>query len=626
MKTTTKTSKQKSAPVSKEASKASQPMETLKVTMLQASLIKPSPTNQRTDTGLDEQSIDELASSIESVGLIQPLTVKPLGSKHYEIIAGERRYLACRKVGLKEIPCIIRDISEERALEIQIIENDQRRDLHVIERANGYKELLSRKGPDGKPLYTIDDAAEMLGKSKASIYGVLKLLDLDKEIQDYMWDGRLNASIALMIARIPYPNTEVAAKHIIENELASRDAKAYIEATFQRRLKGCNFNPEDSSLSPENGTVDYAGRIFTNMGRCSQCAHRTGNMRVIAPEIASTDVCTKVTCFATKTAKALENNCGQVRLHLRNTYRDDKSKHNIPVLDLPVTAWTIAMESFRIAETAKYIDLDDLYPGQEIKWCEALQTERGLHVAIGVDPYNFAHRLVTKDEAITALRATKHELPEKYRYLFPKQYPDKDPAIAEYAEALDERKQQIHEIASKALLRIVTRRMEPKHFTDPAFLKPVIQFACKGHGKQFQQAFCFAHGIDISGVTDWDIQSRIDQAIEIAETGDLLPMLVTAAFTAAQYAPHFDQFKSEMTTVFSPLGISMAEVDVLPDAAVKELDTPEPVAPIPQNKQMIKQMIGPDHGEPYALGWGCLCPKCVKARKEIPNAKPLIPA
>lgn len=141
----------------------------------------------------DEEKIGELAESIKEHGLIQPVVLRKSG-KGYEIVAGERRWRACRKAGLKEIPCIIKELTDEENMLIAIIENMQREDLNPIEEAEGISQMVTVFG------MTQEQVSKSVGKSRPYITNVLRLLKLPQEVQAMVSDGQLSAGHARALA------------------------------------------------------------------------------------------------------------------------------------------------------------------------------------------------------------------------------------------------------------------------------------------------------------------------------------------------------------------------------------------------------------------------------------------
>ena len=158
--------------------------------------IETNPEQPRTSVG----DLKELAKSIEAKGVLEPLLVRPIGDNRYRIIAGERRFRAAMEAGLTEVPCIEFDVPENEVIEIALIENLHRKDLHPFEEAEGYAGLASRYG------YTQQRISEAVGKSRVSITEALTLLDIPEDLREECRRADINAtSVLLAIARLKDP-------------------------------------------------------------------------------------------------------------------------------------------------------------------------------------------------------------------------------------------------------------------------------------------------------------------------------------------------------------------------------------------------------------------------------------
>ena len=155
--------------------------------------IKPN-SNQPRKT-FDEDKLNELAASIEEHGLIQPLVLRK-AEKGYEIVAGERRWRAARKIGIREIPCIVRELTDEENMLLAIIENMQREDLNPIEEAEGIRQMIETYG------LTQEEVSKSVGKSRPYIANSLRLLRLPEKVRKYIEDGSLSTGHAKAIAAV----------------------------------------------------------------------------------------------------------------------------------------------------------------------------------------------------------------------------------------------------------------------------------------------------------------------------------------------------------------------------------------------------------------------------------------
>ena len=165
----------------------------------------------------DEAALGELAQSIASRGVIQPIVVRPLGG-NYQIVAGERRWRAAQKAQLHEVPVIVRDFDDAETLEIALVENIQREDLNAIEEAEAYRKLIDDFG------HTQDALGRLVHKSRSHIANLLRLLDLPAPVRTMVVEGALTMGHARALVSAPDPET--LAKQVVEKGLSVRDAEA----------------------------------------------------------------------------------------------------------------------------------------------------------------------------------------------------------------------------------------------------------------------------------------------------------------------------------------------------------------------------------------------------------------
>ncbi len=178
--------------------------------------IDPNPRNPRRQ--FDPAELADLAQSIASHGVVQPVVVRPSHGNRYEIIAGERRWRAAKQAGLTEIPIIIREVTDRVALELAIVENVQRTDLNPVEEALGYQQLIEDHD------YTQADLGQVIGKSRSHVANTLRLLKLAQPILDMLADGTLSAGHARALVTATDPTG--LARRIVEEGLSVRQAEA----------------------------------------------------------------------------------------------------------------------------------------------------------------------------------------------------------------------------------------------------------------------------------------------------------------------------------------------------------------------------------------------------------------
>ena len=204
----------------------------------------------------DDEKLKELSKSIKKNGVIQPLAIREdrTDPRRYEIIDGERRWLAAQKAGLHEIPIIILSLSDNESLEVAIVENIQREDLNVIEEAKGYQRLQKEFGYDHEKI------AKFMSKSRSHISNTLRLLSLPADIIGMLEEGTLTAGQARPL--IGMPNSSAIAEEIVSKRMSSRTVE-----NLTKRTKRINSNYEiDSNILKEQKDIEDALglKVFIN--------------------------------------------------------------------------------------------------------------------------------------------------------------------------------------------------------------------------------------------------------------------------------------------------------------------------------------------------------------------------
>jgi ParB/RepB/Spo0J family partition protein len=239
------------------------------------------------------QKLEELKDSIKNRGVLQPILVRPNGKPGaYEIVVGERRWRAAKMAGLADIPANARSMTDAEALECAIIENKDRDDLHPLEEAEGYEALLKCKHTDGR-VYTPDDIAAKIGRSKSYVYQKLKLCDLCADARKAFYAGNLDFSRAILIARIHGESLQKKAlAEIAGDRMSAREAQQHVQRTYMLALDRAPFPIKDATL-------------HAKAGACHTCPKRSGAQPELFADLKSGDVCTDPVCFGEKRAAAL---------------------------------------------------------------------------------------------------------------------------------------------------------------------------------------------------------------------------------------------------------------------------------------------------------------------------------
>lgn len=209
---------------------------TLKLSLLQTGKYQPR-------TRMDEGALYELAESIKAQGVMQPVLVRPIGSGRYEIIAGERRTKAARLAGLDEVPVLIKEVPDEAAAAMALIENIQREDLNPLEEAQGLQRLTQEFG------LTHEQAAQAVGRSRSAASNLLRLLQLAEPVQGMLMAGDLDMGHARALLALDKAHQITSAAEIAQKKMSVRDA----ERLVQSQLKSSSQDGAGRSTKPSDG-------------------------------------------------------------------------------------------------------------------------------------------------------------------------------------------------------------------------------------------------------------------------------------------------------------------------------------------------------------------------------------
>ena len=195
----------------------------------------------------DQEALQELADSIKAQGVMQPIVVRQVGNQRYEIVAGERRWRACQLAGLADIPALIRDISDEAAIAMALIENIQRENLNPIEEAMALRRLQSEFS------LSQQEVATAVGKSRSVVANLLRLLSLESEVLEYLQSGALDTGHANVLLALEGVQQTKAAKQVIDGRLSVRQTEALVKALLQtsERVAEVVVDPNIARLSRE---------------------------------------------------------------------------------------------------------------------------------------------------------------------------------------------------------------------------------------------------------------------------------------------------------------------------------------------------------------------------------------
>lgn len=273
--------------------------------------IKSFPGNRRIG-GFDQEKLEQLAESIRDIGVQQPAIVRRAfdAPPSYELVAGERRWRASRLAGKDKLPCIVRELSDLEALKIQLIENLQRDDVHPLDEAHGFTQLLESKE------YDVAVLADEIGRSRSYIYQRLKLTELIEPAQEALLSGEISTGLALQIARLTPELQQDALEWCVNgygSEISVKDLSNYIANNLMLELDRAAFPKDDADLVPEAGP-------------CSMCMKRTGRQPELFADMAK-DRCMDGDCFHAKQDALVERRRSELEgedyLEVASAYESD---------------------------------------------------------------------------------------------------------------------------------------------------------------------------------------------------------------------------------------------------------------------------------------------------------------
>src|SRR5467141_1871065 len=248
----------------------------------------------------DETKLAELGDNIKQHGILQPILLRPLPEGEagtYELVAGARRYRASKLAKRETITATVRELTDAQALELQVIENVQRVDVHPLDEAQGYAALIELQ-PDA---YTVESIASRVGRSPAYVNGRLRLIQLIPEAKQAFYEDKLTVAHAFEIARLQpndqrralqecfpqYRNAAAILKDKKAEATTVRELRAWIEREIHLDLKNAPFDPQDETLLPKAGA-------------CARCPKRTGSNPLLFPEVRQKSTCTDRECYRAK--------------------------------------------------------------------------------------------------------------------------------------------------------------------------------------------------------------------------------------------------------------------------------------------------------------------------------------
>lgn len=330
-----------------------------------------SPTNPRKTF----EGLDELAASIREKGVLQPIGVRRRGDL-FEIVFGHRRARAAAIAGLTAIPCLVYELDDRQAAEVQVIENVQRADVHPLEEADGYAALLKTHG------YTIERLAAKIGRPSAYVRSRVQLASLCAEARTAYLEGKLTTGVAQIIARLADPKSQAEAiKRAFDSYrgecVSVRHAAELVQSQFLLQLKKAPFDRKSKTLLP-------------TAGACTECPKRTGAQPELFADMKTEDSCTDPACFAQKRDAHTKHTLDEAKASGKKILSASETKKLFP-----------HQHSTYVTHGAPFVDVQDqayeVDPGGRKTWANVLKG-RDVATVVAVDPVGNVRELVPREE------------------------------------------------------------------------------------------------------------------------------------------------------------------------------------------------------------------------------------
>jgi ParB/RepB/Spo0J family partition protein len=524
-------------------------------TRLPIALILRSPTNPR--KRFPEAEHLELTASIAKHDVLQPVLVRPwpgraAGEEAYELVAGERRHRAAEAAGKADIPALVRDLSDDEVLHIQIIENLQRKDVHPLEEADGFK-LLQDRG------HTIEQISEEVSQSRTYVTQRLKLASLIEPCRQLFFDGKLTSSTALLIARLPAELQQKAADEITDEDrfgwgepMSVREASEHIQETYMLRLDHAPFKTDDAELVP-------------SAGACGPCPKRTGNQTELFGDVQSAETCTDPSCFQQKRAAAAAQKVAAAEASGRTVITGQEAKSVKPKDYSPLKGG--------------WIDLDDRCrddPKQRT-FREIIGVKAAKAAAVLDDPHNGKLRDVMKEDDVKKLLADKGiEAPR--------------PQASQESREVEKKRA---EDAYRAALFEQVREIHRTHGLDEFDLKIVATSFYRRLWNENQKRICKLYGWDSkTAISEADFAKRVDEIAAGGTPGALALLVMEIALVDELVSATYSTAKPNfLEAIARGRGLDPAQIRKAVDAERKAAAKPKAKPKAPAAKKSTPRPI-----------------------------------
>ena len=442
--------------------------------ILPLAALRRSKTNPR--TVFDETKLRELGADLQK-GFLMPLIVRPLWclgcasataldaarpatwDGAFEIVDGERRFRACgpKFANIGEVPCDIREFTDVRVVEVQLITYLLKEALTPLEEGKGFSDLAELADGEGKKLHTAETLAASVHREPAYVYSRMKLLSLPKKSQGWLASGKIGVALGDIIARIPTPQMREAAEAEILSPggagepMSTREAEQYVKDHFMRQLKGAHFDTADAELLPAAGS-------------CTACPKRTGNNKLLFGDAKRGDICTDPACYAEKCARVFARAAAKVK----DTGAKVLAAKESAALFAPHDGTTLVYDG-------KYVDVDtkpaaglvraEVEDAKLPTWARLIEGQ-GVQTLLAQDRSGRVRTLVDREIAITAAKENGEKIFVSGVGHAPTAAASPAAAADKAQKAAQQRKELLTLASARALYAAMVTTAKPKWTTD----------------------------------------------------------------------------------------------------------------------------------------------------------------
>lgn len=491
--------------------------------------IRPSPLNPR--KRFDPEKHKELVESVRAKGVIVPVMLRPHAGGGYELAYGERRYRAAKEAGLTHLPALVRALEDREVLEVAVMENVERADMTPLEEGAAYRQLVAMG-------LSVEDLVKKTGVKRGTIYGRMKLAELDGPAREAVDKGDLHPSIGLLIARLPTKQMQEDAFEALEDtygvsgglgkNLTYEDAEDLLQDQFRLVLKDAPFSLKDANLVP-------------GCGACTDCPKRTGATPELFKDVKH-DTCLDPVCWKQK--------LGANAKALKEKYSEKAEKGGVPLLPAK------ALKDTQYVDLSK--EIHDWGDGGRKTVKAVLGKDAPEASAVVIDSEGQAHMLVKADEARAALKKIKKE--NLLNQVAPKPQADTHSDYEAERKKQEEQRDRRTAVAAKAVAEIA-ERVESSKETAASFLRVYMVIANVVPAETYKKR-------------GWKNDEEMEAALRNMPEPKLRALLVESSFSSDPYA-YWHNYPNELQAACKRFGVDLKKLEAAEKEKAKQTEKPE---------------------------------------------------